>query len=200
MSVDSPIVRAHQVSAGLAVGLAVTGETLDALEQALTEEGGSAPGAAAGAAGAAPQATPEAGASLPYERAAVRARCRTSVLPYERAAVRACCRTSVLPYERAATGRRRKAQAKAAALGRFRGGLSNKIHAAVDAAGLPLVFVLMPGQAADCPRFTTVLDKIRVAGPVGRLRMSAGEAVGPDRRGAWSSRRVGIPSLRRRGP
>ncbi|GAA1709150.1 hypothetical protein GCM10009734_10030 [Nonomuraea bangladeshensis] len=175
---DSPIVRAHQVTAGLAVGLAVTGETLDALEQALTEEGGSAPGAAAGAAGAAPQTTPEAGASLPYERAAVRA----------------------LSHERAATGRRRKAQAKAAALGRFRGGLSNKIHAAVDAAGLPLVFVLMPGQATDCPRFTTVLDKIRATGPVGRLRMSAGEAVGPDRRGAWSSWRVGIPSLRRRGP
>ncbi|MGW2150957.1 transposase [Nonomuraea bangladeshensis] len=46
------------------------------------------------------------------------------------------------------------------------------MHAAVDAAGLPLVFVLMPGRAADCPRFTTALDKIRVAGPVGRLRTS----------------------------
>jgi transposase len=36
VSVDSTIVRAHQESAGLAV----TGETLDALEQALTEEKG----------------------------------------------------------------------------------------------------------------------------------------------------------------
>ncbi|SDH22184.1 hypothetical protein SAMN05421505_112231 [Sinosporangium album] len=36
VSVDSTIVRAHQESAGLAVA----GETLDALEQALTEEEG----------------------------------------------------------------------------------------------------------------------------------------------------------------
>jgi hypothetical protein len=36
VSVDSTIVRAHQESAGLAVA----GETLDALEQALTEEKG----------------------------------------------------------------------------------------------------------------------------------------------------------------
>ncbi|MET8386586.1 IS5 family transposase [Streptosporangium canum] len=35
VSVDSTIVRAHQESAGLAI----VGETLDALEQALTEEG-----------------------------------------------------------------------------------------------------------------------------------------------------------------
>ncbi len=30
--------------------------------------------------------------------------------------------------------------------------------------------MLTPGQAADCPRFTTVLGKIRVAAPVGRPR------------------------------
>lgn len=66
--------------------------------------------------------------------------------------------------------RRRKARAKAAGLGRSRGGLSSKIHAAVDAAGLPLAFVLTPGQAGDCPRFITVLDKIRIPGPVGRPR------------------------------
>lgn len=141
-----PSYAAHQNS----VGLAVAGETLDALEQALTEEkGGSPAGAAAGAASDASQATPEVGTSAPHERAAIR--------------------------------RRRKARAKAAALGRFRGGLSSKIHAGVDAAGLPLVFVVTPGQAADCPRFITVLDKIRVAGPVGRPRtrpgtMAAGKA------------------------
>ncbi|MGW4794662.1 IS5 family transposase [Nonomuraea sp. NPDC004297] len=39
VSVDSTIVRAHQESAGLAVA----GETLDALEQALTEEKGAPP-------------------------------------------------------------------------------------------------------------------------------------------------------------
>ncbi|WP_326827100.1 transposase [Streptosporangium sp. NBC_01756] len=41
VSVDSTIVRAHQESAGLAVA----GETLDALEQALTEEKGAPPAA-----------------------------------------------------------------------------------------------------------------------------------------------------------
>jgi transposase len=30
--------------------------------------------------------------------------------------------------------------------------------------------VLTPGQAADCPQFITVLDKIRVPGPAGRPR------------------------------
>ncbi|GAA0390693.1 IS5 family transposase [Acrocarpospora corrugata] len=38
----------------------------------------------------------------------------------------------------------------------------------VAAAGLPPAFVLTPGQAAGCPRFITVLDKIRVPGRVGR--------------------------------
>ncbi|MET8335990.1 hypothetical protein ABZV14_44845 [Streptosporangium canum] len=60
--------------------------------------------------------------------------------------------------------RRRKARAKAAGLGRSRGGLSGKVHAAVDAAGLPPAFVLTPGQAADCPRFITVLNKRGSAG------------------------------------
>jgi transposase len=35
---------------------------------------------------------------------------------------------------------------------------------------LPLAFVLTPGQAGDCPRFITVLDKIRIPGPIGRPR------------------------------
>lgn len=30
------------------------------------------------------------------------------------------------------------------------------------------MFVLTPGQAADCPQFITVLDRIRVPGPAGR--------------------------------
>ncbi|MGC5016883.1 IS5 family transposase, partial [Streptosporangium sp. DT93] len=72
--------------------------------------------------------------------------------------------------DRALIRRRRKVRAKAAGLGRSRGGLSSKIHAAVDTAGLPLAFVLTPGQAGDCPRFITVLDKIRIPGRVGRPR------------------------------
>ncbi|WP_245691104.1 transposase [Sinosporangium album] len=35
---------------------------------------------------------------------------------------------------------------------------------------MPLAFLLTPGQATDCPRFMTVLDRIRIPGPVGRPR------------------------------
>lgn len=36
-------------------------------------------------------------------------------------------------------------------MGRSRGGLTTKVHALVDANGLPLELVLTPGQAGDCP-------------------------------------------------
>ena len=97
--------------------------------------------------------------------------------------------------DRAATRRRRKARAKAAGLGRSRGGLSSKIHAAVDSAGLPLAFVLTPGQAADCPQFRTVLEKIRVPGSVGRPRTRP-DAVAADK--AYSSK-ANRAYLRKRG-
>lgn len=64
-----------------------------------------------------------------------------------------------------------------------------------DSAGLPLVFVLTPGQAADCPQFTTVLDEIRVTGPVGRPRTRPA-AVAADK--AYSSK-ANRAYLRRRG-
>ncbi|QKW24725.1 IS5 family transposase [Streptomyces seoulensis] len=156
VSVDSTVVRAHQDCAGLAIA----GETLDALEQALTEEkGGSAGGPAAGVEGRAPQAESGAGA------------------------------------DRAATRRRRRARAKAAGLGRSRGGLSSKVHAAVDSAGLPLAFVLTPGQAEDCPQFLAVLERIRVPGPVGRPRTRP-DAVAADK--AYSSK-ANRAYLRKRG-
>jgi transposase len=81
--------------------------------------------------------------------------------------------------------RRRRARADAAGLGRSRGGLSSKIHAAVDARGLPLSFVLTPGQAGDSPQFQAVLDKVRIPGPVGRPRTRP-QAVAADR--AYSSK------------
>lgn len=87
--------------------------------------------------------------------------------------------------DRAALRRRRKARAAAAGLGRSRGGLSSKIHAAVDASGLPLAFVLTPGQAADCPQFQAVLNQIRVPGPARRPRTRPG-AVAADK--AYSSK------------
>jgi transposase len=73
--------------------------------------------------------------------------------------------------------------------------LSSKIHAAVDAAGRPLAFVLTPGQAADCPRFQVVLGQVRVPGSVGRPRTRPG-AVAADK--AYSSR-ANRAYLRRRG-
>jgi transposase len=48
------------------------------------------------------------------------------------------------------------------ALGRSRGGLSTKVHLAVEAGRKTLATVLTPGQAADSPQFTTVLTRIRV--------------------------------------
>ncbi|MFD8546041.1 IS5 family transposase [Streptomyces sp. NPDC059649] len=87
--------------------------------------------------------------------------------------------------DRAAVRRRRRARAEAAGLGRSRGGLSSKVHAAVDATGLPLSFVLTPGQAGDSPQFQTVLGKIRIPGPVGRPRTRP-EPIAADR--AYSSK------------
>ncbi|MEU4116430.1 IS5 family transposase, partial [Kitasatospora sp. NPDC028055] len=73
--------------------------------------------------------------------------------------------------------------------------LSSKIHAAVDASGLPLAFVLTPGQAADCRQFQAVLEKVRVRGPVGQPRTRP-NAVAADR--AYSSK-ANRAYLRRRG-
>ncbi|MGW9046773.1 transposase [Streptomyces lydicus] len=58
------------------------------------------------------------------------------------------------------------------------------------ATGLPLAFVLTPGQAGDSPQFHTVLGKIRIPGPVGRPRTRP-EAIAADR--AYSSK--GQPGL-----
>ena len=43
-------------------------------------------------------------------------------------------------------------------LGRSRGGLTTKIHAAVDGLGRPLCFLLTPGQAADCRQARSLLE------------------------------------------
>jgi transposase len=73
--------------------------------------------------------------------------------------------------------------------------LSSKIHAAVDAAGRPLAFTLTPGQAADTRYFTTVLDTIRVPGPLGRPATRP-KAVAADK--AYSSQ-ANRAYLRKRG-
>ena len=46
-------------------------------------------------------------------------------------------------------------------MGRSRGGLTTKVHALVDANGLPLEFVLTSGQAGDCPVAAHLLGHLR---------------------------------------
>jgi transposase len=48
------------------------------------------------------------------------------------------------------------------ALGRSRGGLSTKLHAAVDGRGRPLVILLTPGQAGDAPMMQPLLAGVCV--------------------------------------
>ena len=55
----------------------------------------------------------------------------------------------------------RKRGAKDQALGRSRGGLSTKVHMAVDAMGQPIRFILTGGQAADSPQAIPLLSGIK---------------------------------------
>jgi transposase len=48
------------------------------------------------------------------------------------------------------------------ALGRSRGGLTSKIHLAVDGRGLPMSIILTLGQAGDNPQLLPLLDQITV--------------------------------------
>ena len=52
------------------------------------------------------------------------------------------------------------------AIGRSRGGLSSKVHLAVDGRGLPMRVILTPGQDGDNPQLLPLLGGIRSPGPV----------------------------------
>lgn len=82
------------------------------------------------------------------------------------------------------------------AIGRSRGGLSTKIHHAVDGYGRPLAVLVGPGQGGDAPMCLPVLNAIRVPrlGP-GRPRTRP-DSVLADK--AYSSRAI-RGELRRRG-
>ncbi|GAA2437361.1 hypothetical protein GCM10010191_60280 [Actinomadura vinacea] len=82
------------------------------------------------------------------------------------------------------------------ALGRSRGGLTSKIHLAVDRRGLPMSILLTPGQAGDNPRLLPLLDAIAVRrdGP-GRPRKRPDRVIA-DKAYSHPSTRV---ALRRRG-
>jgi transposase len=63
--------------------------------------------------------------------------------------------------------RARVALTEGEALGRSRGGLSTKIHLAVDGKGRPLSVLLTGGQAGDSPQLLPALDAISIRGPGG---------------------------------
>lgn len=87
-------------------------------------------------------------------------------------------------------------------MGRSRGGLTTKIHALVDANGLPLVLKLTPGQAHDGRSARDMLDTI---GPgqillADRAYDSDGLRHALAKRGAWANikpmpGRVNIPAF-----
>jgi transposase len=82
------------------------------------------------------------------------------------------------------------------AIGRSRGGLTSKIHLAVDGRGRPLSILLTPGQAGDNPQLLPLLDAIAVkrTGP-GRPRTRPAMLIA-DKGYAHDSTRA---ALRRRG-
>jgi transposase len=51
-------------------------------------------------------------------------------------------------------------------LGRSRGGLTSKIHLAVDGRGRPMSILVTPGQAGDNPELLRLLDQVNVR-PIG---------------------------------
>ena len=56
--------------------------------------------------------------------------------------------------------------AEAAAIGRSRGGLTTKLHAVVDAIGLPLRIHPTPGQYGGCPQAEALLRGLKGVGHV----------------------------------
>lgn len=55
---------------------------------------------------------------------------------------------------------------EARAIGRSRGGLTTKIHAVVDALGLPVRFEITPGQSADSPQAEGLIEGLHGVGNV----------------------------------
>lgn len=47
-------------------------------------------------------------------------------------------------------------------IGRSRGGLTSKVHLAVDGRGLPMSVIITPGQAGDNPQLMPLLEAINV--------------------------------------
>src|SRR4051794_20063905 len=89
-------------------------------------------------------------------------------------------------------------------IGRSRGGLSSKIHLAVDGRGMPMSVILTPGQDGDNPQLLPLLDGIRVRRTGKGAPRSRPEAVladkaysHPSTRGALRKRRIRFTSPER---
>ncbi len=59
---------------------------------------------------------------------------------------------------RASSGGRRKRGTQKQGLGRSRGGFTSKIHARTNGEGLPLAFVITPGEAHDATAYDELMD------------------------------------------
>ena len=89
-------------------------------------------------------------------------------------------------------------------IGRSRGGLTSKIHLAVDGAGLPISIILTEGQAGGNPQLLPLLEQISVArqGP-GRPRVTPQAVLAdkayshPSTRAAMRARRIRFTSPER---
>ncbi|MFB8103060.1 IS5 family transposase [Streptomyces sp. NPDC056007] len=82
------------------------------------------------------------------------------------------------------------------ALGRFRGGLSTKIHLACDGQGRPLAFTITGGNVNDCAQFEPVTARVGVKGPGPGRPRSRPDRVAGDK--GYSSRKIRV-HLRKRG-
>jgi transposase len=82
------------------------------------------------------------------------------------------------------------------ALGRSRGGLTSKLHLAVDGRGLPMAIGLTAGQAGDNPQLLALLDQVRVTRPAGGRPRQRPDRVIADRAYSHPSTRA---ALRARG-
>jgi transposase len=87
-------------------------------------------------------------------------------------------------------------------MGRSRGGLTTKIHALVDANGLPVLLKLTEGQAHDGPCAASMLDKIGEGQILLADRAYDSDALRQEvaRRGGWANikpkkNRVNIPAF-----
>lgn len=81
-------------------------------------------------------------------------------------------------------------------IGRSRGGLSSKIHLAVDGRGMPMSIILTPGQDGDNPQLLPLLDGISVRRAGKGAPRSRPEAVLADKAYSHPSTRAALRKRR----